>query len=65
MKSRRKRWAGHMACTGERKTAQRVLVEKSEGPRPLGRPRYSWEDNINMDLQKMTWGHGLDRSDTG
>jgi hypothetical protein len=40
-------------------------VEKSEGPRPLGRPRYRWEDNINMDLQKMTWGHGLDRSGTG
>jgi len=60
MKSRRKRWTGHMACTGERKTACRVLVEKSGGTRPLVRPRHRWEDNINMDLQKTTWGHGLD-----
>ena len=49
-----------MACTGERKTACRVLVEKSGGTRPLVRPRHRWEDNINMDLQKTTWGHGLD-----
>jgi len=56
MKSRRKRQAGQMACTGERKTACRVLVEKSEGTRPLGRPRHRWEYNINTDLQEMTWG---------
>jgi len=56
MKSRRKRWAGLVACTGERKTACRVLVEKSEGTRPVVRPRHRWEDNINMDLQEMTWG---------
>jgi len=55
MKSRRKRWAGHVACAGERKTACRVLVEKSEGTRPVGRPRHRWEDNIKMDLQEMTW----------
>jgi len=65
MKSRRKRWARHVACTGERKTACRVLVEKSEGRRPLGRPRHRWEDGIKLDLQEITWGHGLDRSGTG
>ena len=40
----------------------RVLVEKPEGRRPLGRPRRSWEDNIKMDLQDVGWGHGLDLS---
>jgi hypothetical protein len=54
MKSRRKRWAGHVACTRERQRAYRVLVEKSEGTRPLVRPRHRWEDNINMDIQEMT-----------
>jgi hypothetical protein len=33
-----------------------VLVGKPEGKRPLGRPRHRWEDNINMDLQKVGWG---------
>jgi len=55
MKSRRKRWPGHVACTRERQRAHRVLVEKSEGTRPLVRPRHRWKDNINMDLQEMTW----------
>jgi len=49
----------------ERKRKCRVLVEKSEGTRPLGRPRHRWKDSIKMDLQEMTWGHGLDRSGTG
>jgi hypothetical protein len=35
---------------GERKGAYRVLVEKPEGRRPLGRPRHRWEDNIKIDL---------------
>jgi hypothetical protein len=35
------------------------LVEKSEGKRPLGRPRRSWVDNINMDLREIRWG-GVD-----
>jgi hypothetical protein len=34
----------------------RVLVGKSEGKRPLGIPRYRWEDNIKMDLQEVGWG---------
>jgi hypothetical protein len=62
MKSRRLRWAGHVACMGERRGAYRVLVGKLEGRRPLGRPRRRWEDNINMDLREVGWvGHGLDR----
>jgi hypothetical protein len=50
MKSRRLRWAGHVARMGERRGAYRALVGKSEGRKPLGRPRRRWEDNIKMDL---------------
>jgi hypothetical protein len=48
--SRRLRWTGHLACMGESKGAYRVLVEKPEGRRPLGRPCLRGEDNIEMDL---------------
>jgi hypothetical protein len=41
---------------GERRCVYRVLVGKSEGRRPLGRPRLRWEDNIKMDLQKVGCG---------
>ena len=40
VKSRRKRWAGHMARMGEERGVYRVLVGKPEGKRPLGRPRH-------------------------
>jgi hypothetical protein len=56
IKSRRIRWAGHMARMGERRVAYRVLVERSEGRRPLGRPRRRWENNIKIDLQEVGWG---------
>jgi hypothetical protein len=46
VKSRRIRWAGNMAHTGEEREVHRVLVGKPEGKRPLGRPRRRWEDNI-------------------
>ena len=52
VKSRRMRWAGHMACMGEGRGVHRVLVGKPEGKRPLGRPRRTWEDNIKMDLEE-------------
>jgi hypothetical protein len=39
IKSRRMRWAGHVACMGEERGVYRVLVGKPEGKRPLGRPR--------------------------
>ena len=51
IKSRRMRWAGHVARLGEEKWVYRVLVGKPEGKRPLGRPRRRWVDNIRMDLQ--------------
>jgi hypothetical protein len=54
MKSRKKRWEGHVAYKEERKTAYRVLVEKYEGTRPVVRPRCRWEGNIDTDLQEMT-----------
>ena len=43
IKSRRMRWAGHVALMGERRGVFRALVGKSEGKRPLGRPRRRWE----------------------
>jgi len=54
--SRRMRLAGHVARMGKRKYAYRVLVGKSEGRRPLGRPRRRWEGNIKSDLQAVAWG---------
>ena len=53
VKSRRMRWAGHVARMGERRGVYRVLVGKSEGTRPPRRPRHRWEDNIKMDLQEV------------
>jgi len=50
IKSRRMRWAGHVARVGERRGIHRVLVGEPEGKRPLVRPRRRWEDNIKMDL---------------
>jgi hypothetical protein len=65
MKSRRLRWAGHVAHMGERRGAYRALVGKPEKRRPLGRPKHKWEDNIKMDLRKVGLGHGLDQSGSG
>jgi hypothetical protein len=50
IKSRRMRWAGHVARTGEGRSVYRVLVGRPEVKSPLGRPRRRWEDNIKMDL---------------
>jgi hypothetical protein len=55
IKSRRMRWVGHMACIGEERKMYRILVEKPEGKRPLGRPRCIWEDGIRMDLGETGW----------
>jgi len=52
VKSRRMRWAGHVARMGEDRGVHRVLVGKHEGKRPLGIPRRRWEDNIKMVLQE-------------
>jgi len=56
IKSRRMRWAGHVACMDEERGVDRVLVGKPEGKRPLGRPRRRWMDNIRMDLQALGCG---------
>jgi len=53
IKSRRMRWAGYVVRMGERRGVYRVLVGKPKGKRPLGRPRFRWEDNIKMDLQEV------------
>jgi hypothetical protein len=53
IKSRRIRWAGHVACMGEGRGVYRVLVGRPKGKRPLGRPRHRWENNIKMDLMEI------------
>jgi hypothetical protein len=53
IKSRRMRWAGHVARMGEGRGMYRVLVGKPERKRPLGRPRRRWKDNIKIDLQEV------------
>ena len=58
VKSRRMRWAWHVARMGEDRGVHRVLVGKPEGKRPLGRPRRRCEDNIKLDLQKVGGGRG-------
>jgi hypothetical protein len=55
IKSRRMRWAGHVAQMGEMRNAYRILVEKQEGKRPLARPRRKWVENIKMDLREREW----------
>ena len=56
--SRRMKWAGHVARMGERRGVYRVLVEKPEGKKPLGRPWLRWEDNMKMDIQTVGCGGG-------
>jgi hypothetical protein len=53
VKSRRMRWAWHVARMGEERKMYKVLVGKLEGKRPLGRPRRRWEDGIRMDLREI------------
>jgi hypothetical protein len=55
IKSRRMRWAGHVARMGEGRNMYRVLVGKPEGKRPLERPRHRWEDGIKMNIRQIVW----------
>jgi hypothetical protein len=57
IKSKRMRWAGHVARMGEERGVYRVLLGKQEGKRPLGRPRRRWVNNIRMDLQEVGCGY--------
>jgi len=68
IKSRRMRWAGHVARMGEERGVYKVLVWRLEGKRPLGRPRHRWVFNIRMDLQEVGCGYdwiGLARDRNG
>ena len=56
IKSRRMRWAGHVARMGRGEAYTGFWVGEPEGKRPLGRPRRKREDNIKMDIQKMGCG---------
>jgi hypothetical protein len=53
IKSKRMRWAGHVARIGEKRNVYRLLVGKPEGKRPIGWPRRRWIDNIKMDLLEI------------
>jgi hypothetical protein len=53
IKSRKMRWAGHVARMEKGRGVYRVWAGRPEGKRPLGRPRRRWEDNIKMDLRKI------------
>jgi hypothetical protein len=56
IKSRRMRWAGHVARMGEGRNVYRVLMGNHKGKRPLGRPRRRWEDGIKVDVKGIGWG---------
>jgi hypothetical protein len=49
------RWTGHVARIAETRNAYIISVGKSEGKRPLGKPRHTWEDNIRLDLGEIWW----------
>ena len=53
IKSRRLRWAGHVARMEGGRSELKILTGKFTGNRPLGRPRLRWEDNIRMDLEEI------------
>jgi hypothetical protein len=55
MKSRRMRWVGNVACSGEKRNPYKILVGKPEFKIQLGRPRCRWEDNIRIDLRGRGW----------
>jgi hypothetical protein len=50
------RWVGHVERMGEGRNVYRVLVGKSEGKSPLGRPRRRLEDGIKMEFREISWG---------
>jgi hypothetical protein len=63
IKSRRMKWAAHVARMGERRSAYRILVGRPERRKILGRPTRSRENNIKIQLHEVGWGGGVDWSD--
>ena len=55
IKSRRLRWAGHVARIEEGRSAFKILTGKPIGKRPLGRPWRRWEDNIRMEIKEIVY----------
>ena len=53
IKSRRLRWAGHVARMEEGRSAFKILTGTPTGKGPSGRPRRRWEDNIGIDLEEI------------
>ena len=53
IKSRRLRWAGHVARMEEGRSSFKILTGEPTGKRPLGRPKRRWEDNIRMNLEEI------------
>jgi hypothetical protein len=60
IKSRRMRWAGHVAWMGEGRSVYRVLMGKPKRKKPLRRPRRRWEDGISLDLLEIGWRGGVE-----
>jgi hypothetical protein len=56
IKSRSMGWVKHVARTGAKRNARRILVGKPEEKRPVGKPKPRWMDNIKMDLKEIGWG---------
>ena len=65
IKSRRLRWAGHLARMEEGRSAFKILTGKPTGKRPFGRPRRRWEDNIRMKLEEIGISGELGRFGSG
>jgi hypothetical protein len=62
IKSRRMKWARHVARIGEKMNAYRILLGKPEGKRPLGKPRCRWVDNIEMDWINLAQNRDQERA---
>jgi hypothetical protein len=65
IKSKRMRWAKHVARMEEDREVYKVLMGRPEVKRPLGRSRRRWEDGNRMDLREIGWGCGLDSTGSG
>ena len=59
IKSRRLRWAGHVARMEEGRSPIKILTGKPKGKRRFGRPRRRWEDNIRMYLEEIGINGGI------